>query len=81
MQRIEKQNIYITRLNTKLVEKEEESRKYNPKKRNLSSNIDEKKIAKSVEELPDLNNKNKIKPDFLEHIPSPHVPARILKRY
>ena len=80
MLRIEKQNIYITKLNSKLTEQESLNRKPS-KARNFSSNdAEKKKIHRSVDELPDLN-KGKVKPDFLEHIPSPHVPARILKRY
>ncbi len=50
MERAEKQNIYITRLNSKLTEKEEISNKRYSKPRNFSSNdAEKKKISKSVD--------------------------------
>ena len=80
MQRIEKQNIYITKINTKITEKEELISKKHLKPRSYSTEPERKKVSMSLEELPQLN-KNKVKPDFLEHIPSPQIPTRILKRY
>ncbi len=79
MQRVERLNNYIAKLNEKI-----DSQATNDKSKARYSEGDKSKreISKSLDELPSLN-KNKVKPivDLLEkHLPSPKNPLR-LKRY
>ena len=78
MQRVERQNIYITKLNEKL------TREGNEKMRRLAEqrtepSVERKKISRSMEELPDLKKKAPTS-GLLEHLPSPRGGMK-LRRY
>ena len=77
MIKMEKQNAMITKLHSKYGNGDiNQSRP-----RHFSGNdAEKKKISRSVDELPTLN-KSKIQYDLIGHIPSPHIPTKMLKRY
>lgn len=79
-QRIDRQNIYIAKLNEKLsrtppLERDRKS------ERQSERTSERKNISLSMEELPELK-KNKINPiNLLEHLPSPSPKLSKLRRY
>jgi lipid II:glycine glycyltransferase (peptidoglycan interpeptide bridge formation enzyme) len=73
MQRIDKQNHYISKLNERLAKGETAS------KGRSEGGRDRKNISKSVDELPELKKKIQAN-DLLEHLPSPKIGIK-LKRY
>lgn len=75
MVRIEKQNAYITKLNSRVSTLEEAST--HKRSRSYHTSQEPKQVSKSMHELPDLPNLNlKVKP-----IIEDHVPQKMLRRY
>ena len=83
MMRVERQNAYITKLNSKLSNTDGVGLHANKPRRVRSQNVtaDERHVSRSVEELPDLRSGSKVKPTIFAHIPSPNIPNRLLRRY
>ena len=79
MQRVERQNIYITKLNEKLTREGNEKMMRRAEQRTEQQSAERKKISRSMEELPDLKKKVPTS-GILEHLPSPKGGMK-LRRY
>lgn len=73
MQRVERQNIYISKLNEKLQKEPPSAHRRSQPPSERSS------LARSLEELPDVKKKIPTS-ELLEHLPSPKLPLK-LRRY
>ena len=80
MQRVERQNIYITKLNEKLTkEVNQKSRKSERLSEKVQEKMEKRTVARSMEDLPSLEKKINTS-QLLEHLPSPRQGSK-LRRY